>query len=100
MLFGNEHESSPPLSRVAQVLFYITALAIVQDFRDNERKNNKILPLAGYFKFYFCEICHGLSLLDSTHFVLYAWSSFFALFLSYVNITIFLNFKMAAKRLF
>ena len=48
MLFGNEHESSPPLSRVShfkfdidqqtsQVLFYITALAIMQDFRDDEK---------------------------------------------------------------
>ena len=52
MLFGNEHESSPPLSRVghvkfveisklSKVLFYITALAIMQDFRDNEKKTIK-----------------------------------------------------------
>ena len=56
MLYRNKHESGPPLSRVghfkfdipvdqqtfSQVLFYITALAIVQDFRDNEKKTNKI----------------------------------------------------------
>ena len=41
MLFENEHESSFPLSRVGQVLFYVTALAILQDFRE-EKKQLKI----------------------------------------------------------
>ena len=28
------------ISKLSQVLFYITVLAIIQDFRDNEKKNN------------------------------------------------------------
>ena len=38
----------------------------MQDFRDNKKKTIKI----GYFGFYFCEICHGLFLGESSHFVL------------------------------
>ena len=67
----------------------------MQDVRDNEKKtikNDRQLAIL--------EICHGLSLCETSHFVLCAWSSFFALFLSYVNITKFLKFKMAAKRPF
>ena len=52
----------------------------MKDFRDNEKKTIKN---DHHFGFYFCEICHGLSLCVSLHFVLYAWSSYFALFLSY-----------------
>ena len=37
---------------------------------------------------------HGLSLCESLHFVLYAWSSYLALILSRVNITKSLKFKM------
>ena len=102
MLLGNDRESSPPLSRVGHfksdidqqtfssfILYY--RLAIMQDSRDNEKKTIKNDRQLAILK-----ICHGLSLCESSHFVLYAWSSFFALFLSYVNITTFLKFKMAA----
>ena len=41
----------------------------------------------GHFGFYSYKICHGLSLCKSSHFVLYAWSNFLALFSSYVKIT-------------
>ena len=68
----------------------------MQDFRDNEKKtikNDRQLAIL--------EICHGLSLCETSHFVLCAWSSLFAFeFLSYVNITKFFKFKMAAKRPF
>ena len=33
-----------------------------------------------HFEFYLCEICHGLSLGETLHFVLYSWLSYFALF--------------------
>ena len=52
----------------SQGLFYITALAIMQNFRDNEKKTIE-------------------NDLVSLHFVLYAWSRCFALFLRSVNIT-------------
>ena len=39
---------------------------------------------------------HGLSLCESLHFVLYAWSSYFALILSRLNITKLIKFKIAA----
>ena len=48
--------------------------AIMQDFRDNEKKNGR---LAAIFDFYNCEICHGLSLCETLHFVLYSWSGYF-----------------------
>ena len=32
------------------------------------------------------EICHGLSLFETLHFVLYSWSSYLALFLGHLNI--------------
>ena len=70
--------------------------AIMQDFRDNEKKG----PTGGHFGFYNCEICHGLSLCETSHFVLYSWSSYFAFLLSLVNITRLLKFKMATKRPF
>ena len=43
MLFGNEHESSPPLSRAGHFKFDIdqqtaNSKKIMQDFRDNEKK--------------------------------------------------------------
>ena len=60
----------------------------MQDFRDSEKKTIKMTDR----QLAILEICHGLSLCESSHFVLYGWSSFFALFLSYVNITKFLKF--------
>ena len=38
-----------------------------------------------YAAFHFCKIYHGLSLCGSLHFVLYAWSSYFALLQNYSN---------------
>ena len=70
----------------------------MQNSSHNEKKQFK-MPV-GHFGFYFCEICHGLSLCESLHFVLYAWSSYLALLLSYVNITKLLKFKIAAKQPF
>ena len=43
------------------------------------RKKVKWLT-GGHFGFYNCEICHGLSLCETLHFVLYSWSSYFAFF--------------------
>ena len=60
----------------------------------------KKCPPVGNFGFYFCKIFHGLSLCESLHLILYAWFSYFALFLSYVDITKLLKFKMAAKKPF
>ena len=37
-------------------------------------------PTGGHFGFYKCEICHGLSVCETLHFVLYSWSSYFAFF--------------------
>ena len=47
-------------------------LAIMQDFRDIEKKklNGRQWPTSGHFGFYNCEICHGLSLCETLHFVL------------------------------
>ena len=53
--------------------------AIMQDFQDNEKKKLKWLT-SGHFGFYWCKICHGLSLSETLHFVLYSWSSYFASF--------------------
>ena len=53
--------------------------AIMQDFRDKEKKKIK-WPTGGLFGFYNCEICHGLSLCETLHFPLYSWSSYFAFF--------------------
>ena len=68
------------------ILFYITALAIMQDFRDNE-KNDKKWPPFCHFGSYICEICQGLFLCKTLHYVLHSRSSYFALFLNYINIT-------------
>ena len=62
----------------------IHRFAIMQDFRDNGKKNekiNKILKkIADWrpFWIFYCEICHGLSLCETLHFVLYSLSSHFA----------------------
>ena len=45
--------------------------AIMQDFRDNGNK----WRTGGHLGFYNCEFCHGLSLSETLHFVLYSWSS-------------------------
>ena len=71
----------------------------MQDFRGNEKKtikNDRQLAILDFIS----KIRHWLSLCESSHFVLYAWSSFFALFLSYLNIIKLLTFKMVAKRPF
>ena len=52
--------------------------AIMQDLRDNGKKIE--WPNGGHFGFYNCKICHGLSLCEKSHFVLYSWSSYFAFF--------------------
>ena len=56
----------------------VDRLAIMQDFRDNEKK---LLKMASHFGIYFCEICFGLSLCETLHFAMYSWYSHFALFL-------------------
>ena len=66
----------------------------MQHFRDHEKKQLNVTT----FGFYFCKIYHGLSLCESLYFVLYAWSSYFALILSCVNIKKLL--KMAARPTF
>ena len=40
---------------------------------DNEKNDLKSTPV-GHFGFYFCEICHRLSLSETLQFVLYLWS--------------------------
>ena len=69
--------------------------AIMQDFRDNEKKNGRLAAILDFIsaKFYMGYPCETL------HFVLNAWSSYFAIFLCYVNIIKILKFKMAGKRL-
>ena len=48
--------------------------ANMQDFRDSEKN------LADWqvFWIFSCESCHGLSLCETLHFVVYSWSSHFA----------------------
>ena len=68
----------------------------MQDFRENVKKtikNDRQLAILDFISAKFVISGHGLTLCESSHFVLYAWSSFFALFLSYVNLTKFLKFK-------
>ena len=72
----------------------------MQHFRDNEKKKQLEMTVSRPFWFYFCKIYHELSLCESLNFVLYAWSSYFALILSCVNITKLLKFKMAARQPF
>ena len=64
----------------------------MQHFRDKKKKQLK-LTVSRPFWIFFCEIYHELSLCESLHFVLYAWSSYFALILCCVNITKLLNSK-------
>ena len=54
--------------------------AIMQNFRDNENKIK--CPTGVHFGFYNCESCHGLSLCEILHFVLYSSSSYFEFILS------------------
>ena len=69
----------------------------MQDFKNNEKKKVKWVT-GSHVGFYKCEICHGLSLCETLHFVLYLWSSYFAFF--EVNITKLIKFIMATKRPF
>ena len=73
--------------------------AIMQDFRDNEKIKLK-WPTGGHFGFHNWEICHGLSLCETLHFVFFIHGPAILLFFSQVNITKLLKFKMATKRLF
>ena len=70
------------ICKLSQSLFYITALAIMQDFRNNEKKTikNPLLIL-------FCR-----NLCESLHFCVYSWSIYFA-FLSCLNIIKLLKVK-------
>ena len=66
---GHSHQKSNGYVKYEEAEVHRSA--IIQDFRDNEKTN---------FGFYNCEICPGLSLCETSHFVLYAWSSYFAFF--------------------
>ena len=66
----------------------------MQHFRDNETKQLKMTG-SRPFRILFLQ---NLSWVE--HFVLYAWSSYFALILSCVDITKILKFKMAARQPF
>ena len=84
-MFGNEHESSPPLSldhyfkivvydgyvKYEEAEFHGSAIMIV--FQNSEK-------MADWQPFWIFrrEISHGLSLCETLHFVLYSWSSHFA----------------------
>ena len=68
----------------------------MQDFRDNEKKQFK-MTASWPFRILFLRNLSWV-ILVSSQFVLHAWSRYFALFLSYVNITKLL--KMAARRPF
>ena len=94
-MFGNEHESSPLLSlnHYFKIVVYdgyvkyeeaeIHRSAIMQDFRDSEKKN----------WIFWSEICHWLSLWR--HYIMfYIHGPVILHFLSSVNIT---KFKTAAK---
>ena len=50
----------------------------MQHFRDNEKKQLK-MTVSRPFWILFLQNYQGLSLCESLHFVLYAWSSYFAL---------------------
>ena len=71
----------------------------MQDFREDEKKTIK-MTASRPFWILFLRNFHGLSLCESLHFVLYARSNYFALFLSSVNIAKLIKFKMAARPLF
>ena len=71
----------------------------MQDFWENEKKTVKNDRQSTILNFISAK-CFIVVLCESLHFVLYAWCSYFALFLSYVNITQLLKLKMAAKRPF
>ena len=61
------------------------------------RKNNENDRQSAILGFSSAKFSHVLSLCESLNFVLYVWSSYFALILSCVNITKLLKFKMAAR---
>ena len=68
----------------------------MQDFQDNEKKHLK-MTTSRLFWIRFLRNCHGLFLCEPLHFGIYAWSSYFDLFLSCLNITNSLKFKMATR---
>ena len=55
-------------------------------------------PTGGHLSFYECDICHGLSLCDTLHFLFIFMVQLFCIFLRYVNITKLLKFKMFAPK--
>ena len=68
------------LIKISKVsLYYINALAIMKDFWNNEKKQLK-MAASRPFLFYAWKICHGLSLGETLHFVLYSWSHYLAFF--------------------
>ena len=67
-------------------LFIITALAIMHGHHGNQ-----------LFWIIYLRNCPGLSLCEILHFVLFSWSRYFTYFLSYIDITKLLEFKMAAQ---
>ena len=76
------HQNSPGVIRwLCEVQWYEEAevhrSAIMQDFRDNEKKK-----MADWrpCRLLLVRNCHGLSLCETLHFVLYSWSSYFAFF--------------------
>ena len=64
---------------------YITASATMQDNRDNEKKQLKITVSLPFWILFLPNL--SWVILVSLHFVLYAWSIYFALFLYYLIIT-------------
>ena len=63
----------------------------MQDFRENDKKTIKNDDQSAILNFISAKFVMVV-LCESLHFVLYAWCSYFALFLSYVNITKLLKF--------
>ena len=53
---------------------------IMQDFRDNEKKRLKWSPV-GHVGFYYCKICHGLSLCETLRFILSSFPAILFCFL-------------------
>ena len=76
-LFLNVHEQFMLISPGKEV----HRSAIMQDLREKEKRKWK-WPTGGHFGFHNCEICHGLSLCETLHFVLCSWARYFAFLFS------------------
>ena len=66
----------------------------MQHFRDNEKKQIKMTVSRPFFILF---LQNYITLSPYILFSMHAWSSYFALILSSVNITKFLKFKIAAR---